>query len=297
MNIPNALMGDRWTEATARNALPILVSCAKQGTPITYGQLDAEIVTRRLGHHVLPVQYGHAAGAIGNALIELEKRWGTPIPPLNAIVVNGDSGFPGSGVHYYLEHYYAPKKRVDDISADEKRAVVSEIQADVFAYEHWDDVLKECELIELRERVKLKEGTDNIATPRRGGWSSEPGSVEHQKLKVYIAKNPQEVGLPSDCSPGQTEYLFASADTADVVFHTANGFLGVEVKSIISNNADLNRGLFQAVKYQALLRAKQKARSEPPTARAVLVTEQTLSKELQNLAERLGIAVFKVCVN
>jgi hypothetical protein len=86
---PKELVGDKWTQVTARNALPIPVSCAKRGTSITYGQLDAEIVRRGLGHHVLPVQYGHPAGAIGGALIELGKRWDTRIPPLNAILVNG----------------------------------------------------------------------------------------------------------------------------------------------------------------------------------------------------------------
>jgi len=69
------------------------------------------------------------------------------------------------------------------------------------------------------------------------------------------------------------------------------------VKSIISNQADINRGLFQAIKYQALLRAEQKAALRPPTARAVLVTEKPISNQLQNLADVLGIDVHVIEVN
>ena len=75
MPIPKALVGDTWTPITARNALPIVVRWAQRGELITYGQLDAKIVKHGLGHHVMAVQYGYPAGAIGNALIELEKRW------------------------------------------------------------------------------------------------------------------------------------------------------------------------------------------------------------------------------
>ena len=82
-----------------------------------------------------------------------------------------------------------------------------------------------------------------------------------------------------------------------MVFETAQGFLGVEVKSIVSRDNDLSRGLYQAVKYQALLRAEQKAMGNPPTARSVLVCEHQLSRGLRNLADVLGIKVFIVSIN
>lgn len=298
MALPEALKGDGWTKKTARAALPILVWCAKNGKTITYGQLDQEIVNRGHGHHVMAVQYGYPAGSIGSALIETEEEWGESIPPLNAIVVNASSGLPGRGVNYYLERYYEPDESVDDMSEDEKRAVVEDIHEDIFAYEHWDDVLNEYGLRPIRDGiVEEAVDADEIDTPSRGGWSSEAESKQHNNLKAFVAVNPQVVGLLENNSQGQTEYLFASGDRADVVFETENGYLGVEVKSIISNDTDLNRGLFQAVKYQALLRSEQKAVLSPPTARAVLVTERSLPAALQNLADVLGIAVYVVSVN
>ncbi|MER0202790.1 hypothetical protein C8R26_1525 [Nitrosomonas oligotropha] len=298
MTLPEALQGDTWTKETARAVLPILIWCAKNGRTITYGQLDQEIVNRGLGHHVMAVQYGYPAGAIGSALIETEIKWGEPIPPLNAIVVNAGNGLPGKGVNYYLERYYEPDMNVDDMSEDEKRAVVEEIHEDIFAYERWDDILNEYGFFPIRDGVMDEAvDADEIEIPNRGGWSSEGESKQHKKVKEFVAANPQVVGLPRNNSQGQTEYLFASGDKADVVFETENGYLGVEVKSIISNDPDLNRGLFQAVKYQALLRSEQKAIRRPPTARAVLVTERSLPVSLQNLADVLGIAVYVVSVN
>ena len=293
-----ALQGDSWTRVTARSALPLLIWCAKNGRTITYGQLDREIVNRGLGHHVIAVQYGYPAGSIGNALIETEQEWGKPIPPLNAIIVNARNGLPGSGVNAYLERYRQTDKRVDDMSEGEKRAIVDEIHQEIFAYERWNDVLKEYGLCPIQGGIMDEAfDADEIERPGRGGWSSEGESKQHKKVKDFVATNPDAVGLPRNTMRGQTEYLFASGDKADIVFKTKTGYLGVEVKSIISNDADLNRGLFQAVKYQSLLRAEQKAVLSPPTAQAVLVTERSLPTALQNLADILGIFIYVVSVN
>ena len=297
MSLPKSLEGNRWTEITARNALPILIWCAKKGKTITYGQLDHEIVRRGLGHHVMAIQYGYPAGTIGNSLIELEEIWGDSIPPLNAIVVNAADGIPGKGVNYYLEHYFHPKKRVIKMTKKEKRAVVEEIHSDIFAYSYWDDVLNQFGMSRLKGKVELGENPDKVSSPKRGGWSGEGESDEHKALKDFIAKNPQKIGLSKSNKKGEIEYMFASADKADVVFETKNGFVGVEVKSCISNEADLNRGIFQSVKYQALLRAEQKALSKAPTATAILVTERKLSHILQNLADTLGIKVYVIPIN
>jgi hypothetical protein len=296
MSLPESLQGETWTKLTARAALPLLIWCAKNGRTITYGHLDQEIVNRGLGHHVMAVQYGYPAGAIGSALIETEEEWGGPIPPLNALVVNARDGLPGKGVNFYLERYYEPDKTVDKMSADEKRAVIEEIHEDIFAYEHWDDILQDYSLRPIRNGIADDAEADKIEPPARGGWSSEGESKKHRVLKEFVAKTPSTVGLPKNSKKGQMEYLFASGDKADIVFATRNGFLGVEVKSIISNDADLNRGLFQAIKYQALLRSEQKSLLCPPTARAVLVTERELPSSLKNLADILGIAVYVLSI-
>ncbi|WP_138708183.1 hypothetical protein [Desulfocurvibacter africanus] len=230
-------------------------------------------------------------------MIETGAEWGEPIPPLNALVVNAKDGLPGRGVNYYLRRY-SKSENVDYMSEDEKRAVVDEIQGEIFSYGRWDEILKKYGLRPVRDGLADEAADhDEIAPPVRGGWSSEGESKEHKALKDFVATNPHVVGLPRNCRNCRKEYLFATGDKADVVFETENGYLGVEVKSNISNDADINRGLFQAIKYQALLRSEQKAALLPPTARAVLVTERDLPAELQNLADILGIFVYIVSVN
>jgi hypothetical protein len=171
MALPEALQGDKWTKYTARTVLPLIIWCAKNGRTITYGQLDREIVRRGWGHHVMAVQYGYPAGRIGSALIETEEEWEKPIPPLNALIVNQRSQLPGDGVNWYLERYYEPDILVNNMSLDERRAIVEEIHADIFSFEYWDDLLKEYELNQVEEGLELEEVDEyEISLPSRGGW-------------------------------------------------------------------------------------------------------------------------------
>lgn len=295
MSLPNALIGDTWTKRAARASLPLLVWCAKNGRTITYSQLDKEIVDRGWGHHVMVVQYGYPAGAIGNALIETEETWEHPIPPINALVINKNTQLPGHGIDWYLERYCNCTEKSFDIN--DKRAIVDEIHADIFTYEYWDELLEEYGLQPIDNEIECISDEIEISKPSRGGWSSESESEEHRKLKQFIANNPQIVGLDESSNKGITEYLFPSADKADIVFKNDSRYLGVEIKSIISNDEDINRGIFQCIKYQALLRAEQKASMNAPTARAILVVERNLPLALQNLADTLGIKIVVYTLN
>ncbi|WP_422133980.1 hypothetical protein [Endozoicomonas sp. ALD040] len=296
MPLPESLQGDRWTEYTARTVLPLIVWCAKNGKTITYGQLDQEIISRGWGHHVLPVQYGYPAGAIGEALIETEEEWEESIPPLNAIIVNAKTGLPGKGVNYYVERYSEPDEYILNMSLDDKQALIEEVHSDIFAYEYWDDVLELYELEPLDGAFAPEGDEDEICPPSKGGWSDCNESDEHKNLKEYVSENPEEIELENIISTEQ-EYLFASGDRADIVFSTDHNIYAVEVKSIRSNKDDLNRGIFQCIKYQALLRAEQRALGKPPTARAMLVTERELPLSLQNLADTLSIYCYVIAVN
>ena len=298
MTMPKSLQGDRWTERTARKILPLVIWCAKNGVTITYGQLDSAVVSRNWGHHVMAVQYGYPAGAIGSALIEIEKSWERPIPPLNAIIVNAQTGMPGKGVGYFLERYCSAKKKLYEMSASEKKAIIDEVHSDIFSFQEWDRVLEECELQHETHGILLNDvDADKISSPSKGGWSSEPESQEHKALKKFVAKNPESVGINNAIGKAVQEYIFASGDRVDVLFNTENNKIAVEVKSIISNDNDLNRGIFQCVKYQAVLRAEQKATNNPPIGRAILVTERELTPPLENLAALLGIEFFVIKVN
>lgn len=70
-------------------------------------------------------------------------------------------------------------------------------------------------------------------------------------------------------------------------------WVGVEVKSKLSNIQDIIRGLFQCVKYRALIEAYQAIQMRPQSARAVLVLENTLPAELVPLKNILAVEVVE----
>ncbi len=105
MPLPESLQGDFWTPAIAKKLLPLLVSYAEACRPVTYGELSQEAIRRGWSHYVMPIAYRYAAGAIGYAIEETEEEWDEPIPPLNALVINENTGLPGKGVDYFLKTY------------------------------------------------------------------------------------------------------------------------------------------------------------------------------------------------
>jgi len=164
---------------------------------------------------------------------------------------------------------------------------------EVWRYDQWRTVLKSCGLDPVQDGIPTLRGT-NVLGIKKGGWSSEPESKEHKKLKEWVSQNPQVFKSGISFKNGMTEWLFASADRVDVMFTHASGSLAVEVKSSKSLDADLERGIYQCVKYQALLRAELKARGKIPNGKAILATERKLPQQLQDLADLLGVKVFVV---
>jgi hypothetical protein len=291
MALPEALRGTRWTERTARKMVPLLVWCAERERTIEYGQMDAEL-QRRGGHHVFLPEYGSPAGAIGDALIETSKRLREDIPPLNALLVN-KSGVPGSGCDYYLSGY-VDKKRRTNLNEEQRRSMAEETAKDIYAFGRWEKILDEYGLMPETRGIPALTQEGPAIIPRKGGWSTAPESEAHRALKVWVAKNPQILGSTIPFRSGKIEWPFASADCADVMFEHTKGRIAVEVKASAANEAELERGIYQCVKYQALLRAELKAERKIPNGRAILVTERQPPLRPRKLAKLLGVRVIVV---
>ncbi|MFY9260170.1 MAG: hypothetical protein WAO71_06625 [Gallionella sp.] len=270
------------------------VVCRKR-KKITYGQLDEEIQRRRLGHHVNVVVYGHPAGAIGDALLEVEQEIGVKIPPLNALVVNARSGIPGCGCDYYVGTYLGndPNKK---LSSEQLKAMAEETMKDVWEYKGWQELLKLWGLKPLEGNIPALQTINKIPikSSPKGGWSDEPESEQHRLLKEWVAQNPHILKSRIPFHVGETEWLYASADRVDVMFQHDDGCIAVEIKSEISNDADIERGIYQCIKYQALLRAELKANNKIPNGYSVLVTSRKITPPLQQLAELLNVKVITV---
>lgn len=123
--------------------------------------------------------------------------------------------------------------------------------------------------------------------PDQRGWGGGE-SARHLALKMFVRDNPAclDLGLKA---AGREEYILPSLDGIDVIFRTPKQTVAVEVKPRNCGEAEHWRGLFQCVKYRALVEAEDFDRAQPLPCTPVLVTEDALSEEHQKTATRFGI--------
>ena len=121
------------------------------------------------------------------------------------------------------------------------------------------------------------------------GWHIGPESEAHKSLKRKIAGDPAMVGVKT-AENGEEEYLLLSGDKVDVYF--AKAAVAVEVKTANARFEEIQRGIFQCIKYRAVLQAEQQVYGpESPTADCLLALEDALSEELQDIAKLLSVRV------
>lgn len=269
-SIARSISGNALYQKRARSALPILVRQAMASEKIFYGDLAKELDMPNARN------LNYVLGSIGNALLELGKEWKEDIPPIQGVVVNQGTGLPGDGVNFIAQK---PDPR-------QKEAIVAEKLGKVFSYSRWLEVLEELGLSPAEPlNPQLEQPTDHRSSTRE--------SEAHKRFKNYIAHHPGAVGLKKSLAPGETEYKLPSGDIPDVLFQSARCRIAVEVKSHISNETDLRRGLFQCVKYRAILRACRSLEGGTYEADAILAIESTLPKELIPVRNTLGIKVIE----
>jgi hypothetical protein len=255
----------------------MLVRQAEAGGPIFYSDLAQELSMPN------PRNLNYVLGSIGSTLKKLSKAWDESIPPIQCLVVNKQTGLPGKGIWWFL----VKEQEFAALNRRRQRAIVKAELQKVFAYRRWRDVLKALSLAPVKAdfRAELKQ-----AAAQRGGRESE----EHLHLKKYVARNPSAIGLAAGTPHGDVEYGLPSGDTIDVLFRDRKDWVAVEIKSRISDDADVLRGLFQCVKYRALVEAVQVASELPQNARALLVLEGKIPAGLVALRNLLGIEVVEI---
>lgn len=126
---------------------------------------------------------------------------------------------------------------------------------------------------------------DGIRHERRGEGSN------HKTLRLWIAKNPRRVRRAYVNFETDTEVVLESADRVNVVYYGPTSTVVIEVKSLDSNDEDLRRGIFQCIKYRAVMEVMD-MRSNAQVI-PMLVTQTPLPVDLAALARRHGIRHFK----
>lgn len=276
------MLGDKLYQQRARQALPILVRQAYSRKPIFYENLAAELGMPN------PRNLNWVLGSVGVSLNELAARrsWKGEIPHIQSLVINQRDEIPGSGFEGFLANRGIHYERFDNVG---KRAYLEGYWSEIFGYSRWPEVLAAFSL----KAVDLDHATllDKAKRGSSGGGGEGPA---HRALKEYVCSHPSAVGLPPVSPKGHPEAPLPSGDRLDVLFNTGRRMLGVEVKSHKSNDVDLIRGLFQCVKYQAVMLAERGFLGARYSVDTTLVVGRPFPEQLIPLRNSLGVKVIEL---
>jgi len=256
-------MATDYTINNARLALPHLVYHAQMHETITYGE-----ISRKINRHWRAARY-----FLGFIRDNICFKKG--LPYISAIVVNAGTRMPGKG--------FLPKG-TEGLSKEEYRQRFEKERDKVFACNKWDDLLKELDLEPIQKTAEDldQEGIEYTKFLKRTGGGE---SKQHKQLKNYIAKNPKAIGLSLE-KEGEKEFPFISGDECDVIFDLGKeGFAVIEVKN--GQRGELVKGLYQAIKYRALMEA-QKGGGKRYPVKAFLVA-YSIPRDIADYASRFGV--------
>lgn len=265
--------GDKLYQRRARRALPILVRQAQAARPIYYSDLAEELGMPN------PRNLNYVLGSVGVALEHLSGEWNAgEVPPIQALVCNKETGLPGVGLGTFVRD-----QDFENASPTVRRRIVDGMLGRVYAYPNWVDVLEHFAL-EPIDSPPSQIG----AQQARGGEETK----EHRRLKYFVAAHPAKAKLKISHSVGRVEYPLRSGDSLDVLFDNDGSWVGVEVKARNASVAEVVRGLYQCVKYQAVLEAMAAADQTRADCRTRLVLEQEFPRSLIGLRNTLGVQVI-----
>lgn len=277
---------DRWAAASLQALVKHVFDCRDtQLVTLTYEELAERIGRRKKSGEPWARGMGKVLGRLGRALQRIGHQWRRSIPQIQGIVVQKSGpnrGLPDNGIAEFWPGY---SKLTRAAKADKVRIELERVEN--FG-SRWNEVLEDLGL------PQIADATGNKA---RGGHRFGRGgeSPEHKALKAYVHDNPSIVGARRD-SRATMEYPLPSCDEIDVLFEHDQECVAVEVKASVSDRVvgDYERGIYQTIKYLALLRAMSLDRKRKicGNIRSVLVLQSSLPAGIRKLANTLAVEVI-----
>jgi hypothetical protein len=278
--VAKTIGGKKLYQERARKAFPILVRQALANKYMSYSALADELGMPN------PRNLNYVLGSVGRTLQKLSKEWGEEIPPINCLVLNKATGLPGEGIKSFV----TDRKSFAKLPMKQKRVIIDAELHKIYVYPRW---LKVLESLELEYSPKRNYSSLLKINRRRGSGESR----YHKQFKEFVSQNPQIFNLPKSVGNGNMEQYLPSGDVIDVLFVRDTDWVVAEVKSKISDLADIYRGLYQCVKYQAVIEAFQSEKGIVPNSRVILVLEGIFPKDLIELKNLLGVEVIDQASN
>lgn len=270
-------------------ALSMVLRAVGSGEPfVRYKDIKAELEQRLGIKSIFTVQIGAVAGAMMDDILSADPK----APLINVLICRGDR-IPGRGAGGYLARRYGEPALSDWalVPLKRKREIVEQERQKVLAYPNWR-ALAEKLYGDLPELNPLVPEQVLDYEPRHGGL---PESDEHKRLKEWVLRNPERLGITPRPDYANPEEGLLSGDEVDVMFRCGGTFYVVEVKSRRSNDADFRRGIYQCIKYRAVKLAEQFP--SQPRVVAMLVTESQMPKDLVDRAKLLQVEWHKVAIS
>lgn len=255
------------TRAKVKQMIPILIRWAKNGLKKqTYGDMFRELGVEHYSN------VGTALGYIEDVMEELRKETGENIPTLNTLCKNKSSMLPSYGFKYVVDDYNSLKPLA-------KKALADGYDANACDYDKWDWVLDQ---LGLKPAPPFSEMELQKIAQHFYGSGGE--GEEHKAIKDFVSQHPESVGIKG-VSKTKTEYPLPSGDRLDVYFELCNSDrVAIEVKPSISPDDDITRGIFQCVKYTAVMDAVRRTTNSRYGISALLVITGVMSAQNKSLA-------------
>ena len=271
-----------------------LIGAAHERHTIKYGEAKKRFEKELDFTTVFSILMGKPAGH----LMDLIFQYNPNAPLLNTLLVSQHDDLPSDGAGPYLAEYFNDQRLAENNAKKRYpnlwRRASDLAKQSVYAFKSWPEVYEEVfeqPYITDPQVVQRRAGTDGAE--RDGLPRGRVGEGEnHRALRLWVKHNPAKVLPTLRNVRGETEVVLLSGDRVDVVYYAPGVTWALEVKSRDSNDADLMRGVYQCVKYHAVMLAMDTR--DDAKVKAALVTEDNLPGYIAAIARHLGIRHIKV---
>ena len=263
-----------------------LIHAARRRSSITYGEAKLRL-EREIGFStIFSPTMGVPAGNLMDRMLDVRPG----CPPLNVLLVRQEDRMPGEGAGPFMADYLSDRRLASTGFRDRHprrwRSACDEIATDVYAFDDWNELYRDA----FGERLPAPtqpQGTENdgIRHARRGEGPN------HKALRLWVRDHPGKIRGGYANFATDTEVVLDSADRVDVVYYDPDSTVAIEVKSSDSDDTDLRRGIFQCIKYRAVMEAMDIR--QDAQVHTVLVTQRPLPRDLRPLLRLHGIGHFK----
>jgi hypothetical protein len=283
------------SDIATKSLMRWLIAAALDNSYLTYGEakrrLEQEVSFDKIAR---AGRTGQTAGAMIDKLLRIDLNTAL----LNVLLVEQHTELPSDGAGRYLADRFGEQKlRQDDaknLFPELWQQAFDNAAGEVYATPEteWQRLFNEAYSEPLSDREIKKDRETRRAGVEDDGlkYGRTGKGPNHKALRLWVYENPGLIRRKFAQAKTETEVILDSADRVDVVFKLNDQVIAIEVKSRDSNPIDLRRGVYQCIKYRAVLNAMDIRQTESVVA--MLITETELPGEIKALLKKHKIIHF-----